>query len=289
MSQKLSDIGLVGLAVIGQNLALNIADHGFQISVYNRTTETMEKFLAENPNTPGGLVGEATLEGFRRLRSPSRGRLLFSSNAGKPTDAVISSLEPLLEARRHHYRRRERAVDGHDPAREGAFGQGFPVCRFRVWGGGGAVRPFADAGRRPVELRRVQPIWDAIAAKVDAETGKPLTGATPAAGEGRGACTTYIGPNGAGHYVKMVHNGIEYGDMQMICEAYAILTQLGGLIAGRVQRGVRRVEPRGARQLPDPDYGRYSAAERPDDGGAVLSISCSIRPAGRERAGDGRV
>ncbi|MFN9892179.1 MAG: NAD(P)-binding domain-containing protein, partial [Acidobacteriota bacterium] len=97
MSQKLSDIGLVGLAVMGQNLALNIADHGFQISVYNRTTETMEKFLAENPNTPGGLVGEATLEGFVASLAKPR-KIIILVKAGKPTDAVISSLEPLLEA-----------------------------------------------------------------------------------------------------------------------------------------------------------------------------------------------
>ena len=91
-----SDIGLVGLAVMGQNLALNIADHGFRISVYNRTTATMEKFVAENPDTPGGLVGEATLEGFvSSLKCPRK--IVILVKAGTGTDAVIDSLVPLLE------------------------------------------------------------------------------------------------------------------------------------------------------------------------------------------------
>ncbi|MBY0375572.1 MAG: NADP-dependent phosphogluconate dehydrogenase, partial [Bryobacteraceae bacterium] len=96
MPENLSEIGLIGLAVMGQNLALNIADHGFRISVYNRTTETMEKFVAENPSTPGGLHGEATLEGFvKSLKRPRK--MIILVKAGGPTDAVINSLVPLLE------------------------------------------------------------------------------------------------------------------------------------------------------------------------------------------------
>ena len=231
MSQKLSDIGLVGLAVMGQNLALNIADHGFQISVYNRTTETMEKFLAENPNTPGGLVGEATLEGFVASLAKPR-KIIILVKAGKPTDAVISSLKPLLEAG-------DIVIDGGNARwtdtirREKELSaKGFRFVGSGVSGGeeGARFGPSLMPGGDPSSFAEIQPIWDAIAAKVDAETGKPLTGATPGRPvEGGVPCTTYIGPNGAGHYVKMVHNGIEYGDMQMICEAYAILTQLGGL------------------------------------------------------------
>ena len=97
MPKPLSDIGLVGLAVMGQNLALNIADHGFQISVYNRTTETMEKFVAENPNTPGGVTGTKTLEEFAQSLSRPR-KIVILVKAGGPTDAVINSLLPLLEA-----------------------------------------------------------------------------------------------------------------------------------------------------------------------------------------------
>ena len=95
MPKSHSDIGLIGLAVMGQNLALNIADHGFQISVYNRTTEKMEKFVAENPNTPGGLVGTKTLPEFvQSLAKPRKMILLVQAGAG--TDAVIDGLVPLL-------------------------------------------------------------------------------------------------------------------------------------------------------------------------------------------------
>ncbi len=93
---KESDIGLVGLAVMGQNLALNVADHGFQISVYNRTTSVTDEFVRNNPDTPGGLVGTRTLEEFvQSIRRPRKMILLVK--AGKPTDSVIDSLVPLLE------------------------------------------------------------------------------------------------------------------------------------------------------------------------------------------------
>src|SRR3954466_1188309 len=95
MAKSQSDIGLIGLAVMGQNLALNIADHGFQISVYNRTTEKTEKFVAENPNTPGGVVGTKTLEEFVRSIAQPR-KIIILVQAGKATDAVIDSLVPLL-------------------------------------------------------------------------------------------------------------------------------------------------------------------------------------------------
>ena len=96
MSEELSEIGLIGLAVMGQNLALNIADHGFAISVYNRTTSKTEAFLAENPDTPGGLLGCHTLEEFvKSLRRPRK--VVIMVQAGQATDAVINSLLPLLE------------------------------------------------------------------------------------------------------------------------------------------------------------------------------------------------
>ena len=96
MAKSHSDIGLIGLAVMGQNLALNIADHGFRISVYNRTTEKTEKFVAENPNTPGGLVGAKTLEEFVASIAQPR-KIIILVQAGKGTDAVIDSLVPLLD------------------------------------------------------------------------------------------------------------------------------------------------------------------------------------------------
>ncbi len=229
MAQPQSDIGLIGLAVMGQNLALNIADHGFRISVYNRTRETMEKFVAANPSTPGGLVGEASLEGFvQSLKRPRK--IVILVKAGGPTDAVIDSLRPLLEegdividggnALWTDTIRRERTLSA----------EGLRFVGSGVSGGeeGARFGPSLMPGGDRAAYEEIRPIWEAIAAKVDDATGKPLMGATPGHPiEGGVPCATYIGPNGAGHYVKMVHNGIEYGDMQMICEAYALLEFAG--------------------------------------------------------------
>lgn len=229
MPEALSDIGLVGLAVMGQNLALNIADHGFRISVYNRTTETMVKFVAENPSTPGGLHGEASLEGFvRSLKRPRK--IIILVKAGSATDAVIDSLTPLLgkddividggNALWTDTIRRERSLEA----------KGLRFVGSGVSGGeeGARFGPSLMPGGDPAAYQEIEPIWTAIAAKVDDKTGKPLLGATPGNPiKGGVPCTTYIGPNGAGHYVKMVHNGIEYGDMQMICEAYSLLSLAG--------------------------------------------------------------
>jgi 6-phosphogluconate dehydrogenase len=233
MSAPQSDIGLVGLAVMGQNLALNIADHGFRISVYNRTTATMDQFVAENPNTPGGLDGQATLQGFvASLKRPRKIIILVKAGAG--TDAVIDSLVPLLEAD-------DIIIDGGNALwtdtirREKALkDKGLRFVGSGVSGGeeGARFGPSLMPGGDEAAFAEIKPIWDAIAAKVDDTTGKPLEGASPGKPiHGGVPCTTYIGPNGAGHYVKMVHNGIEYGDMQMICEAYALMTHLLGMSA----------------------------------------------------------
>lgn len=233
MSKTHSDIGLIGLAVMGQNLALNIADHGFQISVYNRTTATMEKFVAENPNTPGGLIGQAELADFVQSLAKPR-KMILLVKAGKPTDTVIELLVPLLDENdiiidggNAHWMdtiRRERDLAA----------KGIRFIGSGVSGGeeGARFGPSLMPGGQLSAFEEIEPIWMAIAAKVDAETGKPLTGAKPGKPiTGGVACTAYIGTNGAGHYVKMVHNGIEYGDMQMICEAYSLLTNYLGLSA----------------------------------------------------------
>lgn len=231
MSKTHSDIGLIGLAVMGQNLALNIADHGFQISVYNRTTATMESFVAANPDTPGGLVGFATLEDFVHSLARPR-KMIILVKAGKPTDAVIDGLAPLLEEG-------DIIIDGGNAhwldtiRREKDLAEiGIRFVGSGVSGGeeGARFGPALMPGGALSAYEEIEPVWTAIAAKVDAETGKPLTGAAPGKPIVGGVpCATYIGANGAGHYVKMVHNGIEYGDMQMICEAYALLTGLLGL------------------------------------------------------------
>jgi len=231
MTKPLSDIGLVGLAVMGQNLALNIADHGFQISVFNRTTEKTDKFVADNPNTPGGVVGCATLEAFvKSLAKPRKAVILVQ--AGKGTDAVIDGLAALFEPG-------DIIIDGGNALwtdtirREKALrDKGLRFIGSGVSGGeeGARFGPSLMPGGDPAAWLELKPFWEAIAAKVDAATGKPIPGAAPGKPVVGGVpCTAYIGENGAGHYVKMVHNGIEYGDMQMICEAYALLRGLLGL------------------------------------------------------------
>jgi 6-phosphogluconate dehydrogenase len=236
MPKAQSDIGLIGLAVMGQNLALNIADHGFQISVFNRTTEKTDKFVAENPHTPGGVVGTKTLEEFVQSLAKPR-KMVLLVQAGKATDAVIDGLVPLLEPG-------DIVIDGGNALwtdtirRENAFAA--KKLRFigsGVSGGeeGARFGPSLMPGGDFAAWLELKPIWEAIAAKVDPKTGKPLMGATPGKPIVGGVpCTTYIGANGAGHYVKMVHNGIEYGDMQMICEAYALMKGLLGLKAAEM-------------------------------------------------------
>ena len=218
---------------MGQNLALNIADHGFRISVYNRTTTTMEKFVAENPSTPGGLDGQATLEGFvASLKRPRKMIILVKAGAG--TDAVIDSLVPLLETG-------DIVIDGGNALwtdtirrEKDLKSKGLRFIGSGVSGGeeGARFGPSMMPGGDESAFAEIKEIWEAVAAKVDDKTGKPLEGASPGHPIVGGVpCTTYIGPNGAGHYVKMVHNGIEYGDMQMICEAYALMKNLLGMNA----------------------------------------------------------
>lgn len=236
MANATSDIGLIGLAVMGQNLALNIADHGYEIVVYNRTTEKTKAFVAENPNTPGGLKGAETLEDFvATLKRPRK--MVIMVKAGGATDAVINGLVPLLEdgdiiidggnAYWHDTIRREKEL------RE----KGLRFIGSGVSGGeeGARFGPSVMPGGDREAYAELEPIWNAIAAKVDPETGKPLLGAEPGKPiEGGAPCAAYIGANGAGHYVKMVHNGIEYGDMQMICEAYDIMRKLLGMSAPEI-------------------------------------------------------
>jgi len=231
MSEATSEIGLIGLAVMGQNLALNIADHGFQISVYNRTTSKMTDFVAENPNTPGGLIGQAELKDFvASLKRPRKVILLVQ--AGWATDKVIEGLVELMEegdiiidggnAKWDDTIRREKELTA----------KGLRFIGSGVSGGeeGARFGPSLMPGGSPDAWTHLEPIWKAIAAKVDPITGKPLEGAAPGKPiEGGFSCTAYIGPDGAGHYVKMVHNGIEYGDMQMICEAYDLMQNVLGI------------------------------------------------------------
>ena len=228
-----SEIGLIGLAVMGQNLALNVADHGFRISVYNRTTSKMEEFVAKHPDTPGGLVGEPTLEGFvNSLKRPRK--VIILVQAGPATDKVIEGLVPLMEEG-------DIIIDGGNAKwtdtirREQELTEkGLRFVGSGVSGGeeGARFGPSLMPGGTAEAWDYLEPVWTAIAAKVDPQTGRPLEGAEPGKPvEGGVPCSAYIGENGAGHYVKMVHNGIEYGDMQMICEAYDLMQGVLGMSA----------------------------------------------------------
>jgi 6-phosphogluconate dehydrogenase len=204
-----SDFGLIGLAVMGQNLVLNVESRGFQVSVYNRTTSVTDAFVASHPDKK--LIGEATLEGFvQSLASPRK--IMIMVKAGGPVDAVIESLIPLLD-------KGDIIIDGGNSLytdterRDQWLGDlGFRFIGAGVSGGeegarkGPSIMPGGPASTWDV----MKPIFESIAAKVD---GEP--------------CVTHIGPGGAGHYVKMIHNGIEYGDMQLICEAYNIFKAAG--------------------------------------------------------------
>lgn len=208
-SEKKSDFGLIGLAVMGQNLVLNVESRGFQVSVYNRTTSVMEEFIAENPGK--NLVGEETLAGFvDSLAKPRKIQIMVK--AGGPVDAVIESLIPLLDPD-------DIIIDGGntlytDTERREKYlsEKGFRFIGAGVSGGeeGALKGPSIMPGGPESTWEVMQPIFEAISAKVD---GEP--------------CVIHIGEGGAGHFVKMVHNGIEYGDMQLICEAYNIFKAAG--------------------------------------------------------------
>jgi 6-phosphogluconate dehydrogenase len=237
-----ADIGLVGLEVMGKNLILNMADHGFKVAVHNRSASKVGPFLKENPPSvlgPGGaLIGftepddeMARLKMFvDAIKKPRKVILLVK--AGEPTDATINKLVPLLE-------KGDVIIDGGNALytdtqrREKALNEkGLLFVGSGVSGGeeGARFGPSLMPAGKPEAWATLKPIWEAIAAKVDANTGKPIPGAAPGKPvKGGVPCTTFIGSDGAGHYVKMVHNGIEYGDMQMICEAYALMHQVAGM------------------------------------------------------------
>jgi 6-phosphogluconate dehydrogenase len=203
------DFGLVGLAVMGRNLVLNIESRGFAVAVFNRSGEATREFVAAHPGKR--LFGAATLEQFvAHLTRPRKVMLMVK--AGAAVDAVIEQLVPLLEpgdividGGNSHFADTER--------RDAALtARGLRFVGTGVSGGEEGARkgPAIMPGGPASTWSELRPIFEAIAAKVD---GEP--------------CVTHIGPGGAGHYVKMVHNGIEYGDMQLICEAYALMQAAG--------------------------------------------------------------
>ena len=212
-----SDIGLFGLAVMGENLVLNMERNGFSVAVYNRTRSVTEAFAAGRAK--GKRVTPCyTLEEFVGALSKPR-KIMLMVKAGDPVDQVIAQLKPLLDEG-------DLLIDGGNSffkdteRRAVALAQeGLNYIGTGVSGGeeGALWGPSIMPGGQFEAYQMVEPILTAIAAKVD---GEP--------------CVTYLGPRGAGHYVKMVHNGIEYGDMQLIAEAYDILHRGLGLSAAEL-------------------------------------------------------
>ena len=234
MNAKNSDIGLIGLAVMGQNLVLNMADHGYTVSVYNRSPSKTRDFLAEcKENEPSHerVIGHEDLAAFvLSIKRPRKIVLLVK--AGSATDLTINAILPFLEkgdiiidggnALWTDTIRREKELKAKDIEFIGSGVSGGETgARF-----GPSLMP---SGTRQA-WASLEPIWTAIAAKVDPETGQPLEGGEPGKPiKGGFSCAEYIGPDGSGHYVKMVHNGIEYIDMQLICEAYWLMKHLLGM------------------------------------------------------------
>ena len=218
-----SDIGLIGLAVMGQNLVLNMASHGYNVAVYNRTTSKTEEFLA-GPAKGKPIVGASTLkELVDQLERPRKVMLMVQ--AGKAVDAVIADLVPLLEpgdliidgGNSYFKDTRRRAQE---LAEKGILYLGTGISG----GEEGALKgPSIMPGGDEAAWELAKSILIDISAKVN---GEP--------------CCAYIGADGAGHFVKMVHNGIEYGDMQLICEAYFLMQEVLGLSAGEMSRIFRR-------------------------------------------------
>lgn len=206
MSMSEADIGLIGLAVMGQNLVLNMNDHGYTVAVYNRTVSKVDDFLA-GPARGTKVIGTHTLEEFiRKLKRPRRVMLMVK--AGDPVDEFIDLCVPLLEPG-------DIIIDGGnslftDSTRRcnALKEKGILFIGTGISGGEEGARhgPSIMPGGNPEAWPHVKEIFQGISAKVD---GEP--------------CCDWVGPEGAGHYVKMVHNGIEYGDMQLIGEAYYLL------------------------------------------------------------------
>ena len=207
-----ADIGLIGLAVMGQNLVLNMADHGYRVAVFNRTTSKVDEFI-EGPAKGTSIIGTHSMEELVQTLSVPR-KVMLMVKAGEVVDRFIDMLVPLLEPG-------DVIIDGGnshypDSTRRTAYlrEKGLRFIGTGVSGGEEGARhgPSIMPGGDPEAWPLVKDIFQAVSAKVD---GEP--------------CCQWVGQDGAGHFVKMVHNGIEYGDMQLICEAYSLMENALGM------------------------------------------------------------
>ncbi len=210
-----ADIGLIGLAVMGENLALNIESRGFTIAVYNRTTSKVDELLAGRAKGKKFVGCHSIEELAAALKTPRK--IMIMVKAGKPVDDLIEQLLPhlapgdlIIDGGNEHYTNTERRTKYLES-------KGLLFIGTGVSGGeeGALKGPSLMPGGSVAAWPLVKPIFQAIAAKVGPKGDIP--------------CCDWVGPGGAGQYVKMVHNGIEYGDMQLICEAYLMLKEAAGL------------------------------------------------------------
>jgi len=212
---ELCDFGLIGLAVMGENLALNVESRGYRVAVYNRTTEKVDELMAGRANGKNFVGCHSLAEMVKSLRRPRVVMMLVK--AGPAVDDLIEQLLPhlepgdiLIDGGNTHYVDTERRT-------QYVESKGLLFVGSGVSGGeeGALKGPSLMPGGSKAAWETIKPIFQAISAKVGPKNDIP--------------CAEWVGPRGAGHYVKMVHNGIEYGDMQLICEAYLLLKEAAGL------------------------------------------------------------
>lgn len=226
-----SDIGLIGLAVMGENLALNIESKGFSVCVYNRTSEKTDNFINGRAKEKNICASYSLEELISCLKTPRK--IMLMVKAGKPVDEYIDTLIPLLT-------KGDIIIDGGNSHYQDTIARtkrveaaGLLYIGTGVSGGeeGALKGPSVMPGGSPGAWEHVKPVFQAIAAKVEGPQGKSQSGIP---------CCEWIGPDGAGHYVKMVHNGIEYGDMQLICEAYFLMKEYLGMNSDEMHEVFKR-------------------------------------------------
>src|SRR3954471_10023546 len=218
--EQTADIALIGLAVMDQNLNLNMADHGYKVVAFNRTVSKVDEFLNDAAKGHQNVIGAHSIEEMAALLKRPR-KVMLMVKAGSAVDdfieAVLPHLEPgdcIIDGGNSHFPdtiRRTKYLEG----------KGLLYIGTGVSGGEEGARrgPSIMPGGSPAAWPHVKEIFQSVAAKV--EDGTP--------------CCDWVGENGAGHYVKMVHNGIEYGDMQLICEAYDLMSRGLGMTADEMQ------------------------------------------------------
>lgn len=234
------DIGFVGAGVMGKNLILNLADHGYRVAAFDLDHKKLESVIQQDVLETGERGGRVVAcssytELLAKLSSPHL--VILSVPAGKPVDDVCSKLidagiqadDIVVDTGNSLWTdtvRREKNYEGKFLFFSTAVSGGEVGARF-----GPSLMPSGD----PYAWTRIEPVWRAIAAKVDPTTGRPIERYEPGNPVTEGEpCATYIGPTGSGHFVKMVHNGIEYADMQLICEVYQVMRDALGMSASQI-------------------------------------------------------